>query len=129
MRSCLLVTVVIAGISLCAMAQDDAKEVRAKPGHSGAEMLLKTTPAPEAKASSSMNTSKELTSVERQTARANASQQHTPKKQALALKPEKEDRNPAINIAGSGSRKTAATGGQSANPYRGRLKQKSNGSR
>jgi hypothetical protein len=124
MRFSLAVAVVLAGISVSALAQQTFK---AK--HSAPEKAPRKS-APIGKTASPVatnTTSKDLQNLERQTAKASASSRSTGKRTpgtGSALRPVKDKSNPPINFGGSGGGKSAGTSNQGANPYKGRLKQK-----
>jgi hypothetical protein len=121
MRFSLAVAVVLAGISVSALAQQTFK---AK--HSAPEKAPRRS-APVGKTASPVatnTTSKDLQNLERQSAKASASSRSAGKRtQGSALKPVKEKSNPPINFGGSGG-KSAGMASPGSNPYKGRLKQK-----
>jgi hypothetical protein len=124
MRFSLAVAVVLAGISVSGLAQ---QTFRVK--HSASEKAPRKS-APIGKTAgpvASNGTSKELQALERQSAKTSASSRTAAKKTpgtGSALKPVKDKSNPPINFGASGGGKGARAGGQSPNPYSGRLKQK-----
>jgi hypothetical protein len=124
MRFSLAVAVVLAGISVSGLAQQN-NTIKVKPAAPekpprSTVPVGKTTGA----ASSSSANSKDLQTLERQTARSAGPSRTAGQKKAPALKPVKDKPNPPINFAGTGGAKTTGTTSQGANPYRGRLKQK-----
>ena len=124
MRISLAVAVVLAAISVSALAQQTFK---AK--HSAPEKAPRKS-APIGKTASPVATnatSKDLQNLERQSAKASASRSAGKKTPGTgsALKPVKDKSNPPINFGGSGGGgKSGGTSNQGANPYKGRLKQK-----
>lgn len=126
MRFSLAVAVVLAGISVCGLAQQDQtfKVKRSPP-----EKATKPISAPIAKtaspAASSSATSKDLQTLEHQTAKASAPPRSAAKRtSATALKPVKDKPNPPINFGGTGGSKSVGMTNGSSNPYKGRLKQR-----
>ncbi len=123
MRFSLAVAVVLAGISVSGLAQQTFKVKRAPEKAARKSAPVGKTASPVA----SNSTSKELQTLERQTAKTSASSRTTGKRTpgtGSGLKPVRDKSNPPINFGGSGVGKSAGTGGQSTNPYKGRLKQK-----
>jgi hypothetical protein len=121
MRFSLAVAVVLVGMSLSGWAQQNN------------EFKVKNTPAKAPKRASSGKTttgptastsaSKELQSVERQTAKsATTTRSAGTTRKGPALKSARNKPNPPINFGGAGG-KSAGTN-QGANPYKGRLRQK-----
>jgi len=127
MRFSLAVAVVVASISVSGLAQQNGK---LKVKNSTTEKAPKSSVAvaiPAASAKGSGANAKDLQSLERQTAKSSAASQSAGKKTpgtAPALKPVKDKPNPPINFGGTGGGKKAGMTNQSANPYKGRLKQK-----
>jgi len=124
MRFSLAVAVVLAGISVSGLAQQ-SNTIKVKP--SAPEKAPKSTVSAgrtTGAATSSAANSKDLQTLERQTAKSAGPSRTAGQKKAPALKPVKDKPNPPINFAGTGSAKTAGMTSQGANPYRGRLKQK-----
>jgi hypothetical protein len=123
MRFSLAVAVVLAGISVSGLAQQTFKVKRSAPEKSARKSApIGKTASPVA----SNSTSKELQTLERQTAKTSASSRSAGKRTpgaGSALKPVKEKSNPPINFGGTGG-KSAGTTNQGTNPYKGRLKQK-----
>ena len=127
MRFSLAVGIVVAGISVSVVAQqNDTFKVK----HSAPEKAPKSnvsiakTAGP---ATASSSTSKDLQNLERQTAKASvpprSAANKTPKPTLVKDKP-----TPPINFGGTGGKgapKTAGMTNQSANPLSGRIKQKS----
>jgi hypothetical protein len=123
MRFSLAVAVVVAGISVSGLAQQTFKVKRSAPEKAARKSApVGKTASPVASNSSS----KELQTLERQTAKTSASSRSAGKRTGTvsALKPVKNKSNPPINFGGSGGGKGGGTSNQSSNPYKGRLKQK-----
>jgi hypothetical protein len=78
------------------------------------------TPAQRPKSS---GTSRDLQSLERQTAKTSGTSQ-TKKTSGASFKPEKDTAAPKINIKGSGEGKSGSQTRVATNSYKGRLKQK-----
>ena len=120
----LALAVIVAGISLSGMAQEKSP-FRVK--HSAPEKPAKAV-VPAGKSAtvgtSSAANSKDLQTLERQTARSSSSPHATGTKmpKTAAVKPIKDKSNPPIKVgsAGNGGGLTH----QGSNPYKGRLKQK-----
>jgi hypothetical protein len=126
MRFSLAVAVILAGISVNGLAQQ-SKTFKVKPSHDAKAArtsvpIGKTGASP---ASASAATSRDLQSLERQTAKASAPSRTARKRTgaASALKPAKDTPNPPINFSGSGGGKGGGIN-QGKNPYKGRLRQK-----
>lgn len=129
MRFSLAVAVVLAGISVNGLAQQKntfkVKPLNAaeKPAKMNAPMG-KTAAMP---ATASAAASKDLQSLERQSAKASAPSRSAIKKTpraASALRPAKDTHNPPINFGGASGGKSAGMSNQGKNPYKGRLRQK-----
>ena len=124
MRFSLAVAVVVAGISVSGLAQQTFKVKRSAPEKAARKSApVGKTASPVASNSSS----KELQTLERQTAKTSASSRSAGKRTGTvsALKPVKNKSNPPINFGGSGGGgKGGGTSNQGSNPYKGRLKQK-----
>ena len=126
MRFSLAVAVVLVGISVSGLAQQNEtfKVKRSAPEKAPKKSApIGTTAGP---ATASGANSKQLQSLERQSARGYASRsakKATPGTSA-ALKPVKDKPNPPINFGGTGGGKNAGMTNQGANPYKGRLRQK-----
>jgi len=134
MRFSLAVAVLVAGISVSGVAQQN-DPFRVKPSapekapKSNASIAKIASPA-----TASSSTSKDLQNLEHQTAKASAPPRSAGKKTpetAPALALAKDKPNPPINFGGTGGKsaakpaaKTAGMTNQSANPLAGRLKQK-----
>jgi hypothetical protein len=123
MRFSLAVAVVLAGISVSGLAQQTFK-VKPSPPEKAARKS-----APMGKIASpvaSNSASKELQTLERQSAKTSASSRTAGKRTgtASALKPVREKSNPPINFGGTGGGKGGGKSNQGSNPYQGRLKQK-----
>ena len=123
-RFSLAVAIALVGISVSGMAQQNTT-FRVK--QSAPEKVPKSTVPPGGMASTptaSATNSKDLQSVERQTAKSPAPTQ-AKKTSAAALIPAKDEPTPANNSGGTVARKSAATTtNPDANPYRGRLRDK-----
>jgi hypothetical protein len=123
MRFSLAVAVVVAGISVSGLAQQTFKVKRSAPEKAARKSApVGKTASPVASNSSS----KELQTLERQTAKTSASSRSAGKRAGTgsALKPVKNKSNPPINFGGTGGGKGGGTSNQGGNPYKGRLKQK-----
>jgi hypothetical protein len=124
MRFSLAVAIVLAGISVSGLAQETFKVKRSAPEKAPRKS------APVGKGASpvaSNGTSKELQTLERQTAKTSAPSRSLGKKTpgtGSGLKPVKDKSNPPINFGGTGGGKGGGTSNQNSNPYKGRLKQK-----
>jgi hypothetical protein len=128
MRFSLAVAVVMVGISVSGLAQqnDAAFRVKSLPPEKKAKPVAVPTgkAAPSAAGAGGAN-ARELQTLENQTkktATMKAPGTKTPGK-AAALKPVKDKPNPPINFNGTSGSKTPMTN-QSSNPYKGRLRQK-----
>jgi hypothetical protein len=127
MRFSLAVAVVLAGISVNGLAQQN-KTFKVKPSHDAKAAktnvpIGKTAASP---ATASAATNRDLQILERQTAKASAPSRSAGKRTpgaASALKPAKDAPNPPINFGGSGGGKGVGMN-QNKNPYKGRLRQK-----
>jgi hypothetical protein len=127
MRFSLAVAVVLVCISVSGLAQqgNTLKVKRSAPEKApkkSAPIVTTASPATAAGANS-----RELQSLERQSAKGSASSRTLGKKTpgtSAALKPVKDKPNPPINFAGTGGGKNAGMANQGANPYKGRLRQK-----
>ena len=121
MRFSLAVAVVLAGISVSGLAQQTFKVKRAPEKAARKSAPVGKTASPVA----SNSTSKELQTLERQTAKTSASSRTAGKRTGTGsgLKPVRDKSNPPINFGGSGG-KSGGTSNQGSNPYKGRLKQK-----
>jgi hypothetical protein len=123
MRFSLAVAVVVAGISVSGLAQQTFKVKRSAPEKAERKSApVGKTASPVASNSSS----KELQTLERQTAKASASSRSAGKRTGTGsgLKPVKDKSNPPISFGGTGGGKGGGTTNQGSNPYKGRLKQK-----
>ena len=115
--------IALVGISVSGMAQ---QTTTFKVKHSTPEKAPKSTVPPGGMASTptaSATNSKDLQSVERQTAKAPTGAKKT-SANATALIPAKDEPTPANNSGGTVARKTTAATNPDANPYRGRLRDK-----
>jgi hypothetical protein len=124
MKFSLAVAIALVGMNLSGWAQQN-NTFKVKPAATKAPKsapMVKTTASPTA----STSASKELQSVERQSAKSPASARSGGPKTTgknPALKPARSKPNPPINFGGTGGGKRAGTN-QGSNPYKGRLKQK-----
>lgn len=123
----LAVAALVAGITLSGVAQEK-NALRVKP--SAPDKAPKKAAVPVGKSagvgtsSAASSNSKDLQTIERQTARSSAPHAagaKTPK--SAAVKPIKDKPNPPIKL-GSGASNGAGLNHQGTNPYKGRLKQK-----
>jgi hypothetical protein len=126
MRFSLAVAVVLVGISVGGLAQQNNTF---KVKRSAPEKALKSAPIGKTAgpATGTAANSKELQTLEHQTAKASAPSRSAGKRTpgtASALKPVKDKPNPPINFGGTGGGKSAGSTKQGSNPYAGRLKQK-----
>jgi hypothetical protein len=129
MRFSWAIAVVLVGISVSGWAQQN-KAFKVKP--SGTAKAPKSSVAvSRAKtagpATGSAANSKDLQTLEHQTAKSSAPPRSAAKRTpgtGSALKPVKDRPNPPINFSGTGGGKSAGTTSQGSNPYKGRLKQK-----
>jgi len=128
MRFWLVVTVVVAGISVSGLAQQDTT-YKVKP--SAPEKPPRPASVPIGKtavhtATASDANSRDLQALERRSAKVSMPPRSAGKTTgtASALKPVKDQPNPAINLRGGSSRKSAGLPSQSTNSLAGRLKQK-----
>jgi hypothetical protein len=123
MRFSLAVAVAVVGISMSGLAQQTNNQFRVK--HVPADKGIKksTMPAMKTTGSSSNANSKDLQTLEHQTAKG-ASAHNAGNRKAPPLKPVKEKANPPMNFNGGSGGKGTSIARQSANPYKGRLKQK-----
>ena len=123
MRFSLAVAVVLAGISVSGLAQQTFRVKRQPPE----KAARKSAPVGKTASPVASNaTSKELQTLERETAKTSASSRSAGKRTGTssALKPVKDKSNPPINFGGTGGGKGGGTTNQGSNPYKGRLKQK-----
>jgi len=126
MRFSFVVAVVVAGISVSGWAQKSdtfkVKPTQEKPAKSSAP-VGKTTPVVTPAAANA----KALQNAEHQGVKGGVSSRSAGRNAAPALKPIKDKPNPPINFNSAGSGKSAGVNTASANPYKGRLKQKGSG--
>jgi hypothetical protein len=128
MRFSLAVAVVLAGISVSGVAQQN-NTFKVKPSaHEKAprkaSVPIGRTAANPSKASDA--NAKDLQALERQTAKSSAPSRSAGKRApgtASALKPVKDKPNPPIKFGGTGG-KSVGSAKSGSNPYAGRLKQK-----
>jgi hypothetical protein len=125
MKSLLSAAVLILALSVSALAQQ--KEPTFYKGkHSTTEKPAKSTSiAPPMKGTAESANSRDLNLAEHQTAKA-IGPSHQPKPKAPVVKTVKDKPDPPMVFNGTGSKATGSLT-QSANPYRGRLKQKNSG--
>src|ERR1700674_5761818 len=118
MRFSLAVAVVVAGISVSGLAQQTFKVKRSAPEKAARKSApVGKTASPVASNSSS----KELQTLEPQTAKTSASSRSAGKRTGTvsALKPVKNKSNPPINFGGSGGGKGGGPTNQGSNHYKG----------
>jgi len=121
-----LAFVLVAGVTLSGFAQQSStyKVKRSTPE----KPPKSTVPLPKTSnaGTSSAATSKELQSVERETAKSTTPAKSNVKTAPTAtrIKPAKDKPNTPINFGGVGNNKKTGPVTQSSNPYKGRLKQK-----
>ncbi|MGP0098892.1 MAG: hypothetical protein ACLPHI_17770 [Terriglobales bacterium] len=124
MRFSLAIAVVLAGLSVSALAQQ-SNEFKVKPS---TEKQKKAAPLPTPKTAgagtAASANSKELQAVEHQSAKTPHSAQATGKKTGPALKPVKDKPNPPINFNSSGAAKGTPGANSHSDPYKGRVRQK-----
>ena len=122
MRFSLAVAVVLAGIGVSGLAQENNtfKVKRAAP-----EKAAKPISAPIGKTASP--NSKDLQDLERQTAKASAPPRSAGQRTAPALKPVKDKPNPPINFGETGGGKTPRMTNPGANTQKTRVRQKHTG--
>ncbi len=123
MRFSLAVAVALVAMSLSGWAQQN-NTFKVKDSTTKAPKkapMVKTTTSPTA----STSASKELQSVEHQSAKSAATARSSGPRtgKGSALKPARSKPNPPINFGATGGGKRAGTN-QGSNPYKGRLKQK-----
>lgn len=121
----LTVAALVVGFSLSGTAQEK-DPFRTK--HSAPERAAKPAPIPLGKSTAvgtaSAANSRDLQTLEHQTARSSAPHAMTAKTpRAAAIKPMKDKSNPPIKLSG-GTGNSAGLNHQGSNPYKGRLKQK-----
>ena len=122
MRFSLAVAVVLVGMSLSGWAQQNTFKVKPAPTKAPKSAPIgKTAASP-----TSTPASKELQSVERQSAKSPASARSAGPRtgKGPALKPARNQRNPPINFGGTGGGKGARSTNRGSDPLKGRLKQK-----
>jgi len=120
MRFLLIMTAALLSLSVSGAAQQ--KTFRVKPSSPEVKTGHKNVPADRVPATSTQ-TARDLKTLEHQTAKTvPVRTPKAPRKQSVALKPEKEKSNPPMNFGkGQGS---ASGVKQGSNAYKGRLKQK-----
>jgi hypothetical protein len=129
MRFSLAVVIIVVGISVSGLAQQNGAKASApvKAPKQSAPMPMGRAGGP---GTSSAANAKELKAIENQTAKVPATPQSAGKKtpgKASGLKPVKDKPNPPINFGGTSASKTPGTNHQGSNGYKGRLKQKGTG--
>ena len=128
MRFSLAVAVVLAGISVSGVAQQNNTS-KVRHSRPAAKADKKSAPAGKmapSPATTSTAASRDLQKLERESARSSASARSAGQRtsgKAPALKPTKDGTNPPIKFGGMGS-KSAGKTSRGSNPYKGRLKQK-----
>jgi hypothetical protein len=122
MRFSLAVAVVLVGMSLSSAAQQ-INTFKVKPTPTKAP---RSAPLGKAAASPTASTSasKELQSVERQSAKPTTARSAGTTRKGPALKSARSRHNPPINFDGTSGGKGARTTNRGSNPYQGRLKEK-----
>lgn len=133
MRFSLAAAIVLPGLSLGASAQSTAynngnayKVKRSAPEKPPKSTALAPVGKTAGTGSASSTNAKNLQALEHETAKASAQPPSGGKKPSgsAPIKPVKEKPNPPINFNGTGAKGTGTTN-RPANPYQGRLKQKS----
>jgi hypothetical protein len=132
MKSSFVAAIVLLGLCVGAFAQSGAynnsgpyKVKRSTPQKSPKSSVVVPVGKGTGTGSASSTNAKNLQGIEHQTSKTSA-QRSSGKKApgSAAIKPVKEKPAPPINFNGTGA-KSAGTTNRAANPYRGRLKQKS----
>jgi hypothetical protein len=133
MRLILAIAAVLVSIGVSAVAQqDNTFKVKPSRPEKAPKSAMPMGNAGNSKAGAT-STSKDLQSLERQSAKASVPSRSAAKTKpasgaAPALKPVKDKPNPPINYNGKAGRtKTAGVAKQSPNPLQGRLKEKGGG--
>ena len=126
MRFPLAVSVIVVGISVSGLAQQNNK-FKTKPPAT-AKAPKSAVPLPIGKttgATTASSNARDLQAIERQSTKTSAPPRSAAPKGSAALKPIKDKPNPPINFNGNSSGgKSAGMINQSSNPYKGRLKKK-----
>jgi hypothetical protein len=125
MKSLVATAILICGLSLSGFAQKQPTFYKGSKKSSTEKPAKSTSVAPPMKAAQQTSSAKDLQLAERQSAKS-AGPTHQPKQKAPVVKTIKDKPTPPMVFNGTSPK---ATGGlnQSANPYRGRLKQKNAG--
>jgi hypothetical protein len=131
MRFSGMIVIVLAAMSVSGVEAQQTNTFKVKPSHTAKAPKPKMN-APIGKAAgnpaaASTTTSRDLQSVERQTAKTSAPSRTTLKKapgSSTAYKPVKDKPTPPINFNGTSGKKSTGMTSQAANPYKGRLRQK-----
>jgi len=131
MRFSLPVLVVLAGISVSGLAQQNNTFKVKHPAPEKAPKASVPMGKTAGPATASAANAKNLQAIEHQTAKTTATSGaagkpsgSAVKKTAPALKPVKEKPNPPINFSGTGGGKSAGTASPGSNPRKGRVRQK-----
>lgn len=127
MRFPSVVAIVLLGISVSGSAQQsNTLKVKRSAPEKAPKKSAPISASGAHPATASAAASKDLRNIEHQTAKSSATTS-APKRTpgtASTLKPVKDKPNPPINFSGNAAHKSAGATNQSANPYKGRLKQK-----
>ena len=126
MRFSLAVAVIVAGISVSGVAQqNNTFKVKHSPPEKAPKQSVPMGKTGNATTASAAN-SKDLHNIETQAAKTSAPKSTVKKApgSASALKPVKDKPNPPMNFNGTGGGKSAGMTNQGSNPYKGRLRQK-----
>jgi hypothetical protein len=120
------IAIVVVGLSISGLSQQRSTY---KVKHSAPEKAPKSAPMGKmaSPGTASSSNSRDLQSIERQTAKSSATTSHSaPKKTGTAssVKPVKDKSSPPSDFSVKGGGKKTGTVTQSRNPYKGRLKQK-----
>jgi hypothetical protein len=128
MRSLSLFALILASLTLTASAQE-YKTPKAKPYHSESKEKQSRGVAADKKLTPQTTNSQELRRLEKETAKATASNKVAKQRSrsARVVKAEREKQNPPIRFSSAGGGKTSMND-QGKNPYKGRLRQKGNSS-
>ncbi|MGA7292599.1 MAG: hypothetical protein WBW53_04675 [Terriglobales bacterium] len=120
-----MVAIVVAGMSVSGLAQQNNQfKIKHIPADKEAKRTTVVTGKQGSMPTAASANSKDLRSIERETTRSSGAVR-TPRQRTVAFKPMVDKPNPPMNFTGAGSGKNAGFAKQSANPYKGRLKQKS----
>jgi hypothetical protein len=129
MRGSLAVAVVLVGIGVSGLAQqNNTLKVKRSAPEKAPKKSAPITGVGAGPTTASAANSRELQSLERQSANVSAKPSQSAKKRtpgtSAGLKPVKDKPNPPINFGGTGGGKNAGMTSQGPNPYKGRLRQK-----